>query len=125
MRFLGIGDYCDLGALYLRLIEEGHEVKVSIANQLCEGTLAGMVEQTADWRGELDWIRAAGRDGIILFENVAENRGALQDALRKEGFGRHWRKRLRRSSGKRPRLCAAGIGRSGPSHRAHLGIRRA
>lgn len=87
MRFLGIGDYCDLGALYLRLVEEGHEVRISIANPLCKGTLAGLVEQTADWRGELDWIRAAGQDGIILFENVAENRGALQDALRKDGFG--------------------------------------
>lgn len=86
MRFLGIGDYCDLGALYLRLIEEGHEVKVSIANPLCQGTLAGMVPQTAGWRGELDWIRVAGRDGIILFEDVAENRGALQDVLRKDGF---------------------------------------
>lgn len=87
MRFLGIGDYCDLGSLYLSLIEEGHDVRVSIANPLCKGTLAGMVEQTNDWRGELDWIRAAGRDGIILFENVAENRGELQDALRKDGFG--------------------------------------
>ena len=60
MRFLGIGDYCDLGALYLRLIEEGHEVKISIGNPLCSGTLAGLVEQTPDWRKELDWIRAAG-----------------------------------------------------------------
>jgi len=86
MRFLGIGDYCDLGALYLRLIEEGHEVKVSIGNPLCGGTLAGLVERTADWRSELDWIRAAGRDGIILFENVALNRGTLQDELRSGGF---------------------------------------
>jgi phosphoribosylamine---glycine ligase len=86
MRFLGIGDYCDLGALYLRLIEEGHEVKISIGNPLCRGTLAGLVEQTPDWRCELDWIHAAGGEGIILFENVAKNRGELQDELRKEGF---------------------------------------
>src|SRR3981081_2774551 len=85
MRFLGIGDYCDLGALYLRLIEEGHEVKVSIGNPLCSGTLAGLVERTPDWRNELDWIRAAGRDGIILFENFAKNRGAVQDELRGGG----------------------------------------
>jgi phosphoribosylamine--glycine ligase len=87
MRFLGIGDYCDLGALYLRLIDEGHEVKVFISNPLCKNTLAGLVKQTPDWRHELDWIRAAGKDGIILFENVAHSRGLLQDALRKHGFG--------------------------------------
>src|SRR4029453_4498058 len=81
-----IGDYCDLGALYLRLIEEGHEVKVSIGNQLARGTLAGMLEQTADWRRELDWIQAAGQDGIVLFEDVAKNRGELQRDLRREGF---------------------------------------
>ena len=52
MRFLGIGDYCDLGALYLRLIEEGHEVRISISNPLCSGTLAGLVERTPDWRDE-------------------------------------------------------------------------
>ena len=86
MRFLGIGDYCDLGALYLRLIEEGHEVRISISNPLCSGTLAGLVERTPDWRDELAWIRAAGRDGIILFENVAKDRGALQDELRGKGF---------------------------------------
>jgi hypothetical protein len=28
MRFLGIGDAADLGALYLRLIEEGHETSL-------------------------------------------------------------------------------------------------
>jgi phosphoribosylamine--glycine ligase len=86
MRFLGIGDYCDLGSLYLRLVEEGHEVKVFIANRLCHGTLAGLVARTGDWRAELDWIRAARADGIILFENVAQNRGALQDRLREQGF---------------------------------------
>ena len=31
-------------------------------------------------------MRAAGSDGVILFENVAEDRGALQDALRSDGF---------------------------------------
>jgi phosphoribosylamine---glycine ligase len=86
MRFLGIGDYCDLGALYLRLIEEGHEVKVFIGDPLCQGTLAGLVAQASDWRDELEWIRAAGREGILLFENVAKNRGALQDDLRRQGF---------------------------------------
>ena len=45
MRFLGVTETCDLGALYLRLIEEGHEVRVSISEPLARGTLAGMVEQ--------------------------------------------------------------------------------
>jgi phosphoribosylamine--glycine ligase len=86
MRFIGVGDYCDLGALYLRLIEEGHEVKISIGNPLCRGTLAGMVEQVSDWRTELAWLRTAGRDGILVFENVEKRRGQLQDELRAEGF---------------------------------------
>jgi phosphoribosylamine--glycine ligase len=86
MRFLGIGDNCDLGALYLRLIEEGHSVKISIANPLCHGTLAGLVEQIPDWQAELPWIRDAGSEGIILFENVAKSRGEAQDALRRESF---------------------------------------
>src|SRR4051794_4929614 len=86
MRFLGVGDNCDLGALYLRLIEEGHDVRVSIANPLCHGTLAGFVEQVPDWIAELPWIRAVGNDGIILFENVAKGRGEAQDALRRDGF---------------------------------------
>ena len=86
MRFLGIGDSCDLGALYLRLLAEGHEVKVQVANPLCHGTLAGLVTRVAEWKAELGWLREAGREGIILFENVAERRGALQDELRRDGF---------------------------------------
>ena len=86
MRFLGIGDTCDLGALYMRLLAEGHEVKVSVANPLAQGTMAGLVEHTSNWEHELDWLRAAGDEGIILFENVAEARGTLQDRLRADGF---------------------------------------
>ena len=84
MRFLGIGDTCDLGALYMRLLAEGHEVKVSVAEPLARGTMAGLVEHTSNWAAELDWVKA--EDGIILFENVAQSRGALQDQLRRDGF---------------------------------------
>ena len=86
MRFLGIGDAADLAALYLRLAAEGHQVKVYIGNPLCRGTLAGLVSQVADWQPELQWVREAGRDGCILFENVGAGRGALQDRLRGEGL---------------------------------------
>jgi phosphoribosylamine--glycine ligase len=86
MRFLGIGDNCDLGALYQRLILEGHQVKVSVAEPLAQGTMAGLVEHTFNWEDELGWIRSAGENGIILFENVAKSRGELQDRLRADGF---------------------------------------
>jgi phosphoribosylamine--glycine ligase len=86
MRFLGIGDAADLASLYLRLAEDGHGVKVCIGNPLCSGTLAGLVDRVADWEAELDWVRAAGHDGCILFENVGAGRGALQDRLRADGF---------------------------------------
>ncbi len=86
MRFLGIGKTCDLGALYLRLIEEGHEVRAAVAEPMAAGTLRGLVPHAADWREELGWIREAREDGVILFENVAEGSGALQDRLRRDGF---------------------------------------
>jgi phosphoribosylamine--glycine ligase len=86
MRFLGIGNSCDLGSLYLRLVRDGHEVRVFAAEPLAAGTLAGLVPHVADWRSELGWLREAGADGLILFENVAEGSGALQDALRRDGF---------------------------------------
>jgi phosphoribosylamine--glycine ligase len=86
MRFLGIGDYCDLSSLYMRLIDEGHEVKVYISSPLCVDTLAGIVTHTRGWRDEIAWVREAGDEGIVLFENAAENRGALQDELRRKGL---------------------------------------
>jgi phosphoribosylamine--glycine ligase len=86
MRFLGIGDSCDLGALYMRLLADGHEVKVFVAEPLAQGTMAGLVEHTPSWERELDWVKASGDQGIILFENVARARGELQDRLRKDGF---------------------------------------
>jgi phosphoribosylamine--glycine ligase len=86
MRFLGIGDSCDLGALYMRLLADGHEVKVFVAEPLAQGTMAGLVEHTSSWESELSWVKASGDQGIILFENVAQARGELQDKLRKDGF---------------------------------------
>jgi phosphoribosylamine--glycine ligase len=86
MRFLGVTETCDLGALYLRLVEGGHEVRVSISDPLARGTMAGLVEHVAEWRDQLDWVRAAEPGGIILFEAVSEGLGALQDALRRDGF---------------------------------------
>ena len=86
MRFLGVGETCDLGALYLRLLAEGHEVRVCVSEPEASGTLAGLVPRTRDWRGELDWVGAAGEDGIILFEAVSTGLGELQDSLRQRGF---------------------------------------
>jgi phosphoribosylamine--glycine ligase len=86
MRFLGIGDTCDLGALYMRLLADGHEVKVYAGEPLAQGTMAGLVEHTSSWESELDWIKAPRCEGIILFENVAKSRGELQDRLRQDGF---------------------------------------
>lgn len=86
MRFLAVTETCDLGALYLRLAADGHEVKLAVSWEKAQGTLAGMIPRTPDWRAELDWIREAGEDGIILFEAVSEGFGALQDQLRGDGF---------------------------------------
>lgn len=85
MRVLGVGDDHSLGALYLRLLEEGHALRVSVAHAESEDVMAGLVERCgADWRAQLPWIRAAGREGLIVFETA--HHGVEQDALRAEGF---------------------------------------
>ncbi|MEA2985726.1 MAG: phosphoribosylamine---glycine ligase, partial [Alphaproteobacteria bacterium] len=84
MRFLGIGDYNDLGDLYYRLRQDGHEVRVFVEQAESQEVFQGLVERTPDWRRELNWIRAAGRDGVIVFELASH--GPLQDRLRKDGF---------------------------------------
>lgn len=83
MRILGIGHSCDLGAMYLRLARE-HEVRVFAADIHEHGTMTGMLSFVADWRDQLDWVRAAKDTGVIVFESA--DQGAEQDALRADGF---------------------------------------
>jgi phosphoribosylamine--glycine ligase len=70
--------------MYRRLLAEGHEVRVSVSEPLAAGTMAGLVPRTEYWREELDWIREAGSDAVILFEAIGF--GALQDDLRAQGY---------------------------------------
>lgn len=103
MRFLGLGDTCDLSALYARLVANGHEVKVEVTEPMCGDVLAGLVAHVSDWRAELAWIREVGDDGMILVENVAHERGRLQDELRRDGYdvvgGCEWGDRLENDRG--------------------------
>jgi phosphoribosylamine--glycine ligase len=84
VRFLGIGETNDLGDMYLRLIARGHQVRVHMSDGDSRGVMEGMLEFTDDWRRELPWIRAAGDEGIILFETASQ--GPVQDELRSEGY---------------------------------------
>lgn len=84
MRILGIGEYCSLGDLYWRLGLAGHEVRVSVEAPEAHGIFAGVIRRCADWRPQLDWIRSAGEQGVIVFESACH--GPLQDALRRDGF---------------------------------------
>lgn len=84
MRFLGIGEYCDLGALYHRLAAAGHEVRVYVELPEARDVHGGMLQLSTDWRAELPWIREAGPGGIVLFESVGK--GELQDQLRRDGY---------------------------------------
>jgi phosphoribosylamine--glycine ligase len=84
MRVLGIGNYNELGSIYLRLIAEGHDVRVHITEEGSHDVLGGMVELAPSWEAQLPWIREAGDDGLIVFEEVG--RGELQDQLRRDGY---------------------------------------
>lgn len=84
MRILGIGDCNDLAAMYGGMQSRGHEVRVFVRDVASQGVFAGMLKQTPDWQKELGWIREAGPEGLILFETA--DQGAVQDALRREGF---------------------------------------
>ena len=86
MRFLGIGDCCELADVYVRLAAEGHEVRVSISEPMCHGILAGLVCRTDDWNSDLPWILEAGCDGIVLFESVAHEHGRNRMSCAGKGF---------------------------------------
>ncbi|MES2415593.1 MAG: phosphoribosylamine--glycine ligase [Pseudomonadota bacterium] len=70
--------------MYARLQARGHEVRVHIGEESSRDVHGGMLQLCEDWREELDWIRAAGQDGILLFESA--DRGEIQDELRGDGF---------------------------------------
>ena len=61
MHILGITETCDLASLYMRLIAEGHEVRVSVSWPEAKGTMRGLVPRVDDWRAELPWVAEAGR----------------------------------------------------------------
>jgi phosphoribosylamine---glycine ligase len=84
MRFLGVGESNDLGDMYLRLMKAGHEVRVFMSDENSQDVMQGMLSFTTDWRSDLEWIREAGREGIILFETASA--GETQDELRRQGF---------------------------------------
>ncbi|MBI2769801.1 MAG: phosphoribosylamine--glycine ligase [Burkholderiales bacterium] len=84
MRFLGIGEYNDLAAMYHGLASRGHEVKVFVQDPACHDVFAGMLDFTHDWQAELGWLRGADADGVVLFESATN--GEVQDALRRDGF---------------------------------------
>lgn len=84
MRFLGIGEVCDLGDMYHRLARQGHEVKVYIRSPKAQDIYGGILDTVADWHEALPWIREASDDGIILFESIGF--GHIQDALREDGY---------------------------------------
>lgn len=84
MRFLGIGEYCDLGSMYHRLAAAGHEVRVYVEFPEARDVYGGMLQLTSDWHAELPWIREAGPGGIVLFESAVK--GDQQDQLRRDGY---------------------------------------
>ncbi len=84
MRFLGIGESNDLGDMYISLCRAGHEVRVYVSNREFHHKLDGLVHRVADWEAELPWIRAAGEEGIALFETTTF--GSIQDRLRRQGY---------------------------------------
>ncbi|MBK0392447.1 phosphoribosylamine--glycine ligase [Ramlibacter algicola] len=84
MRILGIGECNDLAAMHAGFVRRGHEVKVFVEDPASHDVHAGLVERVDDWQRELDWVREAGEDGLVLFESAVK--GELQDQLRRDGF---------------------------------------
>jgi hypothetical protein len=57
VRFLGIGETNDLGDMYLRLKQDGHDVRVYRSYEDAADIMEGMLDFTSDWQRELGWVR--------------------------------------------------------------------
>ena len=54
MRILGVGETNDLGDMYLRLIAEGHEVRVHMSDTESHDVMQGMITFVDEWEGCFD-----------------------------------------------------------------------
>lgn len=80
MRVLGVGNYNDLGSIYMRCASEGHDARVVISEEGSRDVLRGLVPQEPD----LDRAIAWAKDGLILVEDSGW--GEQQDAWRAQGL---------------------------------------
>jgi phosphoribosylamine---glycine ligase len=81
MRLLGIGSHCDLGDLYRRVLERGHEVRAHVADPDSSDVLLGIVPRGDVMEDDLAWC--AEERGLVVFEGTGE--GERQDTLRSRG----------------------------------------
>src|SRR3954462_4648166 len=82
MRVLGIGNYNDLGSIYMRCASEGHDARVFVAEEGSRDVLRGLVPQETDLNAAIAW--AAGGEHVILVEDSGW--GEQQDAMRARGL---------------------------------------
>ena len=81
MRILFLSKDLSGASLCRRLIREGHELKVHVADPLVDNLLKGLAVRVGSLDRGLKWV---GRDGLIVCDDIGF--GALQDELRKKGF---------------------------------------
>jgi phosphoribosylamine---glycine ligase len=81
MKVLFISQELIGSGLCLRLLRDGHDIKLYIRDKARIECLTGIVPKTDDWKNELSWV---GKDGLIIFDDVGF--GKVQDNLRKKGF---------------------------------------
>ena len=84
MRVLGMGEHVALGDMYLRLMADGHDVRVYAHDRDAHDIMDGMIHRVDRWQDHARWVKEAGADGVIVFETAAH--GPLQDDLRARGF---------------------------------------
>ena len=82
VRVLGIGNYNDLGSIYMRCAREGHDARVYVAEEGSHDVLAGLVPRVDDLDAAIEW--AAAGDHVILVEDSGW--GERQDAMRARGL---------------------------------------
>lgn len=81
MRILFVSDELVSGNIAYLLKQEGHDVKIFVQDKERRSNFIGLLEQTEDWKRELEWV---GKAGLIVFDGIGF--GSVQDRLRKQGY---------------------------------------